>query len=420
MGSKQISLVTPQKRLGCTGSGGRILQQRSRNGRVATSGLQHCRFVTCCFSQERQFEAVWTKTLRPPSVTATTNILNATTLPCVIHTIVVGDKAWVVSFSRSKECEGVGWLVVMGSWVLRDTRVLGQLWCKGGRGATVWRADLSLRGVGSSMPFLACSLRVRRWRVVSGWFLEEVLRRPCWPVVGGGPCCRKKSEGKILGWNLDGFGKHRKTSRFLILCIFPKHASEGIRQECAHKKPTRNPQDTHVTPQGLHRIAGEPKREQTPPVSPPPTSPTAKRPHSRPPSRAPARSQTRKAAAGKPTLPPARLRTRSTRPPAREPALSPARGPSVRRARPHVRPPALPPTRCPSTVSAPPSSTRLRIPPSFAAAFSRVPKPQSKRAPTQQGVQTTSQFNTLHGAEHRDTEHICKLFKCSARFILGR
>ena len=32
------------------------------------------------FSKERKFEAVWTKTLHPPSVIVTTNILNATTL----------------------------------------------------------------------------------------------------------------------------------------------------------------------------------------------------------------------------------------------------------------------------------------------------------------------------------------------------
>ena len=104
--SIQPTMATPQRRLRSKAVGGRrALRQGSRNSRIAANGSQHLR-ISSCFHRNESSKRHG----------QTTHILNRTTLLCVIHTIVVRDNAGVVGLSRWKECEDVGWLVVLGSW----------------------------------------------------------------------------------------------------------------------------------------------------------------------------------------------------------------------------------------------------------------------------------------------------------------
>ena len=76
--------------------------------------------ITEAAFQEEMMEAC-REVRRRPSVFATTNIPNAITPLSSINSIVIRAYAVVSGWSRWKECESVGWLVVLGSWVLRVT-----------------------------------------------------------------------------------------------------------------------------------------------------------------------------------------------------------------------------------------------------------------------------------------------------------
>ena len=215
------------------------------------------------------------------------------------------------------------------------------------------------------------------------------------PLVAGrgARCCRREACGSCGAAGLVS-EERRKSWCLFSLCFQLSKASFGRNSErmCpqeTRKKSTKHPQET-TRNQGLHWIAGE--RTQTTPqpaaASPPaqprahtlanPASPPLANPHFRP-------------------------RACAHAPPARPPG------------RPHVRPPAL------RSHGVPHQSTSLRFPEHYASLLG-FPQLSPAVNELQHGKEhMTSQFKSIHGAEHTETEHTCKLLNyLRMSFLAGR